>query len=119
MDELGRHKMFDDGFSTQLARGDNKFKTLEAPRASLPLLVGSPARLRQVTVNQTWTRVWEGHQNSRHAWPRRAAAASAPPRTLPHATLPSRAQHRRTPPLPKASAPTGRLTAHSSVNTHV
>lgn len=28
MDELGRHKMFDDGFSTQLARGDNKFKTL-------------------------------------------------------------------------------------------
>ena len=26
MDELGRHKMFDDGFSTQLARGDNKFK---------------------------------------------------------------------------------------------
>ena len=32
MDELGRHKMFDDGFSTQLARGDNKFKTLEAPQ---------------------------------------------------------------------------------------
>ena len=32
MDELGRHKMFDDGFSTQLARGDNKFKTLERHR---------------------------------------------------------------------------------------
>ena len=31
MDELGRHKMFDDGFSTQLARGDNKFKTLKVP----------------------------------------------------------------------------------------
>ena len=56
MDELGRHKMFDDGFSTQLARGDNKFKnpieslaiylkTRRAPSStgSLPMLVGSPA----------------------------------------------------------------------------
>ena len=46
MDELGRHKMFDDGFSTQLARGDNKFKHAGlAPEHRPPFfwLVSQPA----------------------------------------------------------------------------
>ena len=59
---------------------------------------------RDVTENQSW-KLLARSRKVRRAWPRSTTTADAPPRTLPHAALPSRAQHRLTPPCSRRLLP--------------